>query len=389
MGGSTSKGGSTSVAAVAAVAKAATSAAKGGGRALPQRSLPRMNESASSMKRPNLFTYGDEDPLIGAKPTEESNKEGVVYKPFDPRSAKVQEDVAAMESTTEISTIAVRRLMPSGPTNSIDSLLHEKNEKTLYFMEQAPKIAGEIRSRKDDGPGAKSFALWEAMQLNPRLVDTPRALSQSSTAIAALRSLQITGALPSDPVNEQEKKESLQQIVTSSPTTFLESKKSEEEFSEIEPRNALVTMSAEQADALVPAGSILDEMLLAHDPTKMKNEKGELIERKLEPWGLRPAETSPFDQLILRNPEDEELSLHRNEVFELFARHKSDPEYWTPSRLGEYYATRPEWIEVLLEFISPPIYAQVDGTAYGVLAVRSEDEFLKRVVQLKDNNTKM
>jgi len=357
MGGSLSRPPSNA-SAITAVAKAASAAAKGNGRPLPQRSLPKIGETATLKRQSKLFTYGDEDPLVGAKPNDDSD--GVGHKPFDPRAAQVQEDIAAREGSTEISTIAVRRLMPSGPTSPSSSQLHEKNEKTLIFMEEAPKIAGQIRSRKDDGPGSKSFALWEAMQLNPRLVDTPRALSQSSTAIAALRSLQITGALPSDPV---------QQTDTTTNTLLPISASS----------NALVTLSAERADALVPAGSVLDEMLLAHDPTKMKNEQGELVERKLEPWGLRPAETSPFDQLILRNPEDEELSLHRNEVFELFARHKSDPEYWTASRLGEYYATKTEWVEVLLEFISPPIYAQVDGTAYGVLAVRSEDEFLSMV----------
>ena len=353
----------TSVSKVAAVAKAASAAGKGNGRALPQRSLPQTGETVSSKRQPKLFTYGDEDPLVGAKPND--GREGDGYKPFDPRAAQVQEEIAAREGSTEISTIAVRRLMPSGPTSPSSSQLHEKNEKTLVFMEEAPKIAGQIRSRKDDGPGSKSFALWEAMQLNPRLVDTPRAISQSSTAVAALRSLQITGGLPRD--SEQNTTPTKQAALISSDSN-----------------NALVTLSAERADALVPAGSVLDEMLLAHDPTKTKNEKGELVERKLEPWGLRPAETSPFDQLILRNPEDEELSLHRNELFELFARHKSDPEYWTPARLGEYYATKSEWIEVLLEFISPPIYAQVDGTAYGVLAVRSEAEFFK-VVQ---NDTK-
>lgn len=30
-----------------------------------------------------------------------------------------------------------------------------------------------------------------------------------------------------------------------------------------------------------------------------------------------------------------------------------------------------EWVEVLLQFASPPIYCQVDGEAYGVYEIRS------------------
>ena len=43
----------------------------------------------------------------------------------------------------------------------------------------------------------------------------------------------------------------------------------------------------------------------------------------LPPWGPRPPEASPFDQLVLHNPADEAPMLERNELFELFARHRA------------------------------------------------------------------
>ena len=67
--------------------------------------------------------------------------------------------------------------------------------------------------------------------------------------------------------------------------------------------------------------------------------------------------------------------LERNELFELFARHRADPAYWTAERLAELYGSRSEWVGVLLEHVAPPIYARVDGDVYGVFAVRPEEEF--------------
>jgi hypothetical protein len=125
-------------------------------------------------------------------------------------------------------------------------------------------------------------------------------------------------------------------------------------------------------------------------------------------WGPRPAEGSPFDQLLLQTP-DEDFMLDHTEVFELFARHKADPAYWTAERLAAKYetsecrrgaaraprsrhlppgalhhrhATPPPsrlhnapvaetaWVEVLLEYVSPPVYCHVDGEPYGVYAIR-------------------
>ena len=58
-------------------------------------------------------------------------------------------------------------------------------------------------------------------------------------------------------------------------------------------------------------------------------------------------------------------------MFELFARHKADPDYWTAERLAVKFETKVEWVAALLQYVSPPMYAQVDGEAYGVYEIRS------------------
>ena len=126
-------------------------------------------------------------------------------------------------------------------------------------------------------------------------------------------------------------------------------------------------LSVAHADALVPAGRALDEMLLAHDPTRGGT-------AALAPWGPRPCESGPFDQLVL-SPADDAFALERGELFELFARHRADPAHWTAARLAAHYACKKEWVEVLLEFVAPPVYARVDGDVYGVREIRSVEDF--------------
>lgn len=85
-------------------------------------------------------------------------------------------------------------------------------------------------------------------------------------------------------------------------------------------------------------------------------------------WPPPPPQTSAFDQLLLSEAEAPER-LTRGEVFELYARQKADPAYWTPARLAAHYRTREEWVEALLEVAAPPIFAHVDGEQYGVYAI--------------------
>ena len=57
--------------------------------------------------------------------------------------------------------------------------------------------------------------------------------------------------------------------------------------------------------------------------------------------------------------------LSRNELLELYARHRADATIWTPARLAELYSTKTEWVEALLESTAPPIVCVVDGDLYG------------------------
>lgn len=57
-----------------------------------------------------------------------------------------------------------------------------------------------------------------------------------------------------------------------------------------------------------------------------------------ELFPMRPPETGPGDQLML-NAIDPEEQLDMAQIFEIFARHKEDPEYWTVPRLADEYFT--------------------------------------------------
>jgi len=58
------------------------------------------------------------------------------------------------------------------------------------------------------------------------------------------------------------------------------------------------------------------------------------------PLALSSAAPSSLHCALLRS---EDFALERGEVFELYARHKADPVYWSPRRLADKYDTS-EWI---------------------------------------------
>ena len=90
---------------------------------------------------------------------------------------------------------------------------------------------------------------------------------------------------------------------------------------------------------------------------------------RVREWGQRPTEASPFDQLMLR-PADAAFALDRTQIFELFARARADPGYWTSARLAERFDTKQEWVDALLDLTAPPVIVNVDGKTYGVYEVR-------------------
>lgn len=52
-----------------------------------------------------------------------------------------------------------------------------------------------------------------------------------------------------------------------------------------------------------------------------------------------PPATCALALFPLSSARSDEFALDRGEVFELFARHRADPDYWTPARLAERYFT--------------------------------------------------
>jgi len=416
---------------------AAARAAAAAGRALPQRpaaapsaAQAQAAQAAQAPPRraaPRLFSYGDpQEGLTASAPASGDAAPGAAAgdagapaaadadadgpggaassAPLDSRAAEAQEQAAAARGVPAAS-VSVRRILSSGP-GAADAAarerLHAKSELTVRNLEAAPGRAGAVRARADDGAGSRSFAVWEAMQVNPRLLDTPSALAQSSTAVAALRSLQLTGGAPSDAeaariaardaprllaagggaeggdagerrdrgaeagAGAEAEAEAGVAAAAASPAAGSEAA-AREAAAATGALLALAPLSVAQASALVPSGRALDAMLLAHDPTR-----GGTV--ALAPWGPRPSESGPFDQLVLR-PAEDALALERNELFELFARHRADPRTWTAARLAAHYACREDWVEVLLEFVAPPVYARVDGDVYGVREIRSIEEF--------------
>lgn len=176
--------------------------------------------------------------------------------------------------------------------------------------------------------------MYSCASQNPRLLDTAEVLSRSNTQLIAAQ--MAIGMIPSSAVLDGRQPALLPPVAARAASAS----------------GALVPL--DQASALVPAGGVtIDSLLLRRPPPT-----------GVVAWGPRPAENSPYDQLVLHNP-DEEFMLSRNELFELFARHRADPVVWTPARLAELYETKAEWVEALLESAAPPIVCTVDGDLYG------------------------
>jgi hypothetical protein len=134
-------------------------------------------------------------------------------------------------------------------------------------------------------------------------------------------------------------------------------------------RAALAQSPAGAGAALLAAagpGASLDALLLSQ-PSGSAGRHGVLA------WGPRCADASPYDQLRRDCPEDA-FALQPKLLAELFARARAHPDFWTPARLAEFYGTKPEWVQVLLESTAPPVLVLVDGSAYGVFDIRSTEE---------------
>lgn len=309
--------------------------------------------------------------------------------------------------------------VPNGKVVSLADLAEEEdgnNEPARKTAAPGPNAVGqaalvpEILSEKDkklkitssadfDSPGARSFAIFEAMQLNPKLLDTSAAIASSpALLIAAQMAAGIVPpsangdtflALPAGTTNEDVDggvlipggvgavKQLQEDELKRRQKLLSDGKQAQKKETGTGSGDAadddgffssLVAVKEASIDALVPTDRSIDQLLLAKEPQ---------IPKGMTKWGPRPPDSSAYDQLIL-HPEEEEFALERGEIFELYARHKADPDYWTPERLADKYDTKPEWVEVLLQYASPPLFVQVDGQPYGVFAIRSYQDLHKQ-----------
>ena len=285
-------------------------------------SVKTVNAARAALSRtPEVF------PRVVGGPVAEATASEIDRTPVNPHAAAV-----AQEHSAGGSNVSVQRIMHSGP--AVGASIHIKNEATVQHLRS---LDGAIVDEPDRGIGVQNFKLWQAMQLNPRLLDTADVIRQSNTQLIAAQ--MAAGFIPASARLDGQHPAML------APPARRESPSAG-------PGGALVPL--DQASALVPAkGTTVDSLLLRQAPPA-----------GIAAWGPRPAENSPYDQLVLHNP-DEEFMLSRNELFELFARHRMDPAVWTPARLAELYSTKPDWVEALLESAAPPIVCTVDGDLYG------------------------
>ena len=207
-------------------------------------------------------------------------------RPHDDEAAGVQED--ALQGG-DASGVSVRRLRVSSPSDSLTeaarAALHAKSEATASG---AAALGEGITSQAGDAAGAAALAVWDAMQLNPALLDSSAAISRSS--VQAIFAAMALGTVPAAALPRPSSK---QRVLLSASAAGSDADDSAASGT------ALVPLSPDAIDALVPAGTTLDAMMLARPPPQ-----------GIRAWGARPPEGSPYDQLILHDA-DEELRLDR------------------------------------------------------------------------------
>eukprot|EP01138_Halocafeteria_seosinensis_P005443 gb/GECG01005564.1/.p1 GENE.gb/GECG01005564.1/~~gb/GECG01005564.1/.p1 ORF type:complete len:332 (+),score=66.18 gb/GECG01005564.1/:1-996(+) len=113
------------------------------------------------------------------------------------------------------------------------------------------------------------------------------------------------------------------------------------------------------------------------DPSQQHRDQEALSEQQenaleQQPFGPRPPEAGPGDQLILRKASNEEL-LTLREIVEIFTKREGNPEFYSYSRLAEEYEIREDELFALLKFTCPPTYVRYKDEYYGVYEIRDFD----------------
>lgn len=251
--------------------------------------------------------------------------------PLDPVNAEV---AASISSGAGGEAVSVRKLISSSPAGMYTAeqrdALHAKDEKAVRNV---VSLEGSITERQGDEAGQAALAVWDAMQLNPKLLDSAEALQRSAGQM--LLAQMALGYIPPEARGDLTTPAQIEEARRKAPPQLMLGAGGADGSSLTaggggQQEDGLVPL-AERIDSLVPAGKSLDELILQQP-----------VPSGVAAWGSRPVEGSPYDQLILHDP-DEPAMLDRNELFEMFARHRSDPDYWTHERLAAHYDTS-EWL---------------------------------------------
>lgn len=62
--------------------------------------------------------------------------------------------------------------------------------------------------------------------------------------------------------------------------------------------------------------------------------------------------------------------LDKNQLFEIYAKHRSDPDKFTPRALAELYETEEAWVRTILQYTLAPTFVEFEASVYGVYEVR-------------------
>lgn len=306
----------------------------------PLSSLKEFSRSLNDGDRP--FTY------------RQSDSTEISPYAFDKDAAELQKHYT---QESDSSHIAIQKIISSGPGLSSEEAekLHAMDpqmiENVMIFDEG-------VQSAPERNEGTRSLELWKMLQANPELLNTPMAIAQSSTAMAALETLamnhdlkQITGA------NAKENQQLLPASTVDTTTASLPEDETQENSSSTQQHGQVISLAdlAENEEeqyalttvpstlhpgqttslatvekvmaAVIPAGATLEDALLLDDTPKNVKE-----------WGPRPPEATAYDQLMLNVPDDEFL-IDRGTLFEMYARNRANPAYWTSEQLASYYGT--------------------------------------------------
>jgi hypothetical protein len=213
---------------------------------------------------------------------------------------------AGAASALDPTAVSVRRVRPSRfIDDAAAAALHERNPATVANVDALAEREGlELESGPDrHSAGAVSFQIYEAMQLNPRLLDTAAALASSPAQLIAAQMaggavpLSARGEvllLPAGSTSDDLATQAGSDVTSGGSDADAGAGGAAAAGAGAARRSDSLVVRAAAAEALVPAHATVDQLLLATEPQ---------IPSGMTAWAPRPPDASAYDQLIL-HPEE-------------------------------------------------------------------------------------